>query len=1056
MLLVKAEGRIQQYINFLEQRSYRNILDLDFEVYETAESLREPPEGVSWQPAPARPGAAYPWGREWCCSWFRANFTAPSGGRPLFLSVTPNADSLAFIDGVPAGAFNPFHRRLRIKRDGREHSLHVEAYGGHFYGGEHPFMQDEVILTLSCRIPKYPNSFEGGALVERIEPVYALYYDVRALFETAKTLDDNSLRRARIIKGLYDALMEIPFAGPDDELEEKAVAAKLRIGPLLQEKNSNTTPKIYLTGHAHIDHAWLWHLGETARKVARTYRNMTALAEEYPEFSFVQSQAAQLEMVEREYPSVFAEVRRAYANGNWEPNGGMWVEADCNITGGESLIRQFLVGKQTVEKLLGYEGDTLWLPDVFGYAAALPQILAGCRIKYFVTSKISWNDTTRFPYDSFLWRGIDGTGIKTHFLADRAEGYNGRVSPAGLWQNWKDIQHKELISGALKAIGEGDGGGGTTRGDLEGTPRSAWGRVSGALDAIFGGATELPEWQGELYLELHRGTYTTQARTKRYNRRLEFLLRQVEFLSAVSALERGRPYPYTALRSCWKTVLTNQFHDIIPGSSIGRVYAEAEAAYAEAERALAGLSTEAMKQLAGGDTGDVKAGGSIGFFNTLSWERRAPLTWAPQADQKAAFIRNGGGGYPVQYYTDLDGNRTAVTCPVLMPMGWAGFEFAEAGGPAMSPVATAFSYRAEGPGGAGSLETPFYKLGFDEAGRISSLFDLRQNRELVAPGGCLNRLIGAEDIPVIWEAWDIDADWTKKAVDEDRLLSTEIAAEGPVCFRLRRVYQIGRASHLVQDTVFYAEDPRIDFESKIDWREKERLLKAGFETAIHTTQARCEVQYGHLFRPIHRNLPQDRARFEFCAHKWVSLEEAGGGLAVLNDCKYGWDAAVQAGGSRLRLTLLRSPIAPDRTADQGEHRFTYSLLPFAGTFGGAGVIRAGYELNAPAPASGGSNTVSAAFSLCTLDNPAVIVECVKAPEPQAKPEKGIPGKGLVLRLYESLGGRTAAKLRFARPLVSVWETDMLEKPGTALPVSGGELSLEFRAFEIKTLLLEFA
>ncbi|MDR2071210.1 MAG: glycosyl hydrolase-related protein [Treponema sp.] len=1057
MLIPKVEQRIGQYLRFLKANRYRTLSPLQFETFETGETFRAPPDKAQWKKIPS----PYEYGKPWHCSWFRSSFKVPAkSAYPLYLRVIPNADSLVFIDGKPVGAFNPVHKKILVNPDGKEHTLHLEAYAGHYYPGSHSFDGRTVMLTLGRQIKDYPNLFEGGALTERVTPVYSLYYDAACLLELAQSLDPNSLRKARILKGLYDALMEVRYSSTGKVLEAEAAAAAKKIAPLLAAKNGSTVPEIHLIGHAHIDHAWLWHIGETERKAARTYINMVHLSREYPEFVFIQTQPAQLEGVKNQYPEIFNAVKEAFKKGNWEPNGGMWVEADCNVTGGESLVRQFLVGKAATKEMLDYESDTLWLPDVFGYAAALPQILAGCRIKYFVTSKINWNDTTRFPYDTFIWRGIDGTGIKTHYISSRQRGYNGKVSPACLAEIWGEIQHKEIQSAAINSVGEGDGGGGTARGDLEmarrlanleGAPKAAWKKVSNALDSIFAGSIDWPEWRGELYLELHRGTYTTQARTKRYNRRLEFALRNTEWLSAVAAGQGWAAYPREVLLKNWKALLTHQFHDIIPGSSIRRVYAEAEAVYQKIEAELAGITRELRRNIL------AKTGGGLVVFNDLSWERRGPVTLSLSggnaggsdagALKKVRALKAAGGAvYPLQRYKDLDDKDTGIFNPLLPSLGWASFTAAES--PAKSEPAkdaSPFTYKEK------SLKTPFYRVKFDAAGRISSLVELRGKREMVAPGGVFNGFVSAQDVPVYWEAWDIDSDWTKYLEEETRLLSTETAADGPVCFRLRRKYQIGVSSVLVQDTVFYAQDPRIDFETRIDWREKQRLLKVGFDTAIDATQVRCEVQYGHLLRNTHRNLPHDRAKFEICAHKWVSLEEEGGGIALLNDSKYGHDLA----GGRVRLTLLRSPIAPDEEADQGEQRFTYSLLPFTGPFGEARVVRTGYELNAPAAAelSNKPDTpvkAGADYSLFTVEGDSVIAECIKAPE-QAKARTG----NLVIRLYESLGGRTKTVLRFSKELVSVEAADMLEGNPKALSFSGKELTLEFRAFEIKTILVSF-
>jgi alpha-mannosidase len=1061
MLIPKAEGRINQYLEFLEKNSYRKVASLDFEIFETEKTYRSPPEDAQWR----KISCPAPWGKPWNCAWFRAVYRAPEKqGRPLFLSVLPNADSLAFIDGKASGAFNMFHKKLRIDADGAEHTLHVEAYAGHPYKGSGPLQGEKIIITLGKQLDSFPNTFEGGFLLEQIPAVYSLYYDVLALAGAAKEMDKDSLRKARIISGLFEALGELSLSTAGDpasaggELEKQAARAAERLAPLLRAKNGDTVPTVYLVGHAHLDHAWLWHIGETERKAARTFINMTRFAAEYPEFVFIQSQPCQLEIVKNEYPAVFEAVKETYKKGGWEPNGGMWVEADCNIPSGESLIRQFLYGKAFNREAFGYEADTLWLPDVFGYAAALPQILSGCRIKYFVTSKINWNDTTRFPYDTFIWRGIDGTGIRTHFITSRATGYNGRVNPESLRETWREVQHKELQSGVVKSIGEGDGGGGTLRADLEmarrltnleGLPRAMWKPVSAALEEIFSQDVQWPEWRGELYLELHRGTYTTQARTKRNNRRAEFALRHTEWIAALcaKALGRSATYPREELDKAWKQILTLQFHDIIPGSSIRRVYQEAEAAHRGILADMASLGERCRRRLLD------KSGADALVFNDLSWERRDPQTIPAEkletAGAKCGALRGEDGTvYPVQYFKDLKGRERAVCAPKLPPLGWAAFSRI-GGDSSPGPV---FSYRD------GLLETPFYRVAFEASGRIGSLVDLRRQTELVAAGGSFNSFVSAEDVPVYWEAWDIDADWTRYLQEETSLVSSEVASQGPVSFRLRQTYRIASASTLVQDLVFYREDPRIEFQTRVDWRERRRLLKVGFDTAIDSGEVRCEVQYGHVFRNTHRNLPQDRAKFEICAHKWICLEEgAGGGLALLNNCKYGHDVSSLAGSdgrttTRMRLTLLRSPKAPDPEADYGEHFFTYALLPFPESFAASRTVRCAYELNSGAAleASQGAaaetgSPAAASYSFCSVEGGAVIVECVKAPESG--------GGGFVLRLYESLGGRARTVLRFSGPIAGAEETDMLEENGKALPFTGRELPLEFRPFEIKTLLV---
>jgi len=641
--------------------------------------------------------------------------------------------------------------------------------------------------------------------------------------------------------------------------------------------------------------------------------------------------------------------------------------------------------------------------------------------------------------------------VKTHFLSTLGpgSGYNGRVVPAELAAVWNSVQHKEVQSANVKSIGEGDGGGGTLRadlemarrlGDLEGAPRSGWKTVSAALDEIFADDTpgNFPEWRGELYLELHRGTYTTQARTKRNNRMLEFALRNTEFLCAFAALD-GDKYQSEDILDFWKRTLTYQFHDIIPGSSIGRVYDEAEADSGRMLVQLAGMGDEAKGRLARKHC-DPSGNAAMFVFNDLSWKRKSAVSVPqeiPGLGAATALHDPGEDKYhEVQRYTDLDGNVKAESTVPAPALGYACYNI----------VCGEFAGKSPFVWGNDNLETPFYKITFDKAGRIVSLFDKNQGREMVAPGGAFNSLITAEDVPVFWDAWDIDADWSRNIKQETQLVSTSVAADGSSFFRLRRAYEIGKASRLIQDMICYADNPRVDFQTKVSWNEKWRLLKVEFDTAVDTPRVRCEVQYGHIWRNTHRNLMQDRAMFEICAHKWISLEEEGSGIALMNDCKYGHDVE----GGRMRLSLLRSPIAPDPNADRGTHYFTYSIMPFAGSFGDSGAVRSAYELNSPLTglqescAKLAEGTGLPHRSLCTVDGNAVIVECVKAPE------NGESGE-LVLRLYESLGGRCASALRFSREVRGASETDMLEDNPKPLKVEGKVLPLEFRPFEIKTL-----
>lgn len=1106
-MFIKARRRIDQYLKFLDKAKYRRAGGLEWEEYVTAERLRTPPESAEWTPI----SLPHAYGEEWMSFWFRgsAGVPAAAAGAELFLAASPNTDTLVFLNGEPIGALNPYHGKIRLAesaKSGEQLTIHLESYGGHRFPGMGPMEDEAVFLTIGAAIPDYPNWFRGGELVVKAREVYDLYYDAQVLFDTARNLDDNSLRGHRIIHALHAALSLIRFTASGDELEAQAKAARRAIAPLLAASPGDTVPTIHLIGHAHIDHAWIWPIWETERKAARTFANMARLAEEFEEFIFVQSQPAQLEIVEREYPAVFDAVKRAYERGQWEPNGGMWIEADCNIPNGESLIRQFLIGKQASKRMLDYEGDTLWLPDVFGYAAALPQILAGCEIEYFVTSKINWNDTTRFPHDTFMWRGIDGTGVKTHFITARRNGYNGRVTVDELHDSWNNLQHKELHGQLVKPVGEGDGGGGTMRADLEsarrlgsleGAPRVRWTRVSESLGEIFGEIEALPEWHGELYLELHRGTYTTQARTKRWNRVLEFRLREVEALYTMLAAHaagagaagvaegagdaegavgagggaaRGGPpsrlcpaYPREALTRCWKKLLTNQFHDIIPGSSIRAVYEDAERWYEEINdetNALIEAVAPGFAALAG--IGDGPAAYAV--VNTFSWDR-STLLGIPIAEGETAptEARIDGRTAGIQVSSDVEGRRTARLAARLPAMSVKALELQRGGTEGAAPGGHSFIIQDN------ELQTPFYRTVFDEAGRIRSLIDRESGTEFVKSGCAFNDFVSAEDVPIFWEAWDIDADWELKRAEENRLAAeapapaTEVVSAGELFVQLRRRYVIGKRSKLTQDVYFYADSRRIDFDTKVEWHEERRLLKTAFPANVTADRVRCEVQYGHLWRNTHENRPEDQAQFEFAAQKWIAVEEHGRGLALLTDCKYGYDVK----GSTMRLTLLRSPKAPDPQADMGDHRFTYAILPFEGAFSVESVVREAYDLNHPAtvlpfhtgvdrgvdPGAGSrsSGPRGSETSLLRLDTAQVIIEALKTPE-------GAPGAAgdMILRLYEAGGGTVNCTLSAAYPLESVHETNMLERDPRPLPLENtrGSVRLHFRPFEIKTLRLK--
>lgn len=1011
-----------------EALRFVTIAEIPMEMCETREHFRSAPgprSGVKWRGA--EPGTR--WGDSGVTAWFRGKVKLPKAcdGRRVFLRAKTGGETLLFVDGEPNGVFDGFHPVVMMTgrgKSGRTFQLDLEAYASHTFPGVMP-RETGYIIEKNSRV------FEGVQLLLEREDVTAFVFDLKALRELIWTLDENSLRRNTIIHRLlsvFRLVNAMPQELPEEVWREKLFEARKIMQPLVRAKNGPTTPLMGIIGHSHLDTAWLWPLAETWRKGARTFSSVLNLMDQYPEFLFIQSAPCHAEKVRELYPSLFKRMQRAVEAGNWEPNGAMWVEPDCNIPCGESFVRQLMVGQNATREMFGYTSDTMWMPDVFGYSAALPQILRGCYVENFCTTKITWNDMTRFPYDTFHWHGIDGTEVLAHYNTIQSG-----PDPAALMEHWKWVQHKDVQDRRLVAIGYGDGGGGPTNEmlemarrveDLEGCPKAQWTSVSAFMKGIRNEMTALPEYGGELYLEFHRGTLTSIAKIKRGNRKTEIALREAEFLCARAAMG-GAKYPAAELLAIWKTLLTNQFHDILPGSSIREVNDEAVETFERCIADAEALSAAALKEL--GASRSSSPAKRLLVVNSLSWDREGELelAGAPRGTKPAAPTVTS------QWLEDVCGERKLIAYGLDAPALGA-------------TVVDLTKGETEGDSaftvGSDEIETPHAVVRFDDIGRIVSFLDKASGREIVRPsGGQLNTLSIGEDIPEQWDNWDIDSDQHLKMRIEDRLVRREVVANGPLQLRLRCEYEIGRASRLVQDMVFHAHSPRVDFETVIDWHEKHQLLKTSFELDVRSDFARHEIQYGHVERPTHRNRPEDRARFEVCHHKWVDLSDNGFGVAILNDCKYG----VSVRGGEIGLTLMKSGTHPDPRGDEGEHRVTYSVLPHACPFSVEAVVRPAYELNVSATVTPAGAKAEGFEGTLVVDKPNVIVECIKWAE---------DGQGWIVRLYEAGKMGTRVNLTFARKVRRVSETNLMEEQPKKLRVQGGSrVELYLRPFEIKTL-----
>jgi alpha-mannosidase len=1021
-LTIEWRKRVDHWVKILPSFFYRQLGTVALEGFETLEQLT--PQVAAKGSFRSMPVGAQ-WGQKWAYGWFRCRMALPAiaRGQRMVFKAAPGGETLVFVNGVAAGAFDKWHKEItlaRRARGGEKFSILMESYAGHGPrvegNGPVPYGVETIPEVRSAQQQVGPSSFGVWE-----EDLYQLWLDVTVLLKLRDVLPADSLRVQEIDKGLRDFSVVFDPERPLDEMRAASHRARALLRPLLACRNGSTAPELYCFGHSHIDVAWLWPLQETERKCGRTFSSQLRLMEEYPEYKFLQSQPHLYRMVRERYPEIYRRMKQAVRRGRVIAEGGMWVEADTNISGGEALIRQFLHGLKFFEEELGASCEMLWLPDVFGYSGALPQIMQGCGIRHFSTQKIFWNYNggDMFPYNTFWWEGIDGSRVLSHFHND----YNSQTTPADLADRWNNRVQKDGISTRLMPFGWGDGGGGATRDhleflrrerDLEGLPCTRMAAPAEYFHRQERDAAHLPSYVGELYFQCHRGTYTSQARTKRGNRKCEVALRDAEMWAVAARALKGRAYPAKMMDKAWKGLLLNQFHDIIPGSSIHRVYEEAEALYRQVEADAAAVSSTARKALVKADADCVTV------FNTLSWPRRVQVA-LPKGAKSAC--DEAGKPLPVQV-----SGKAALAAVVVPSCGWttvhAGRARCEASG----------SVKVSSAG----LENNRLRVKLNDRGELTSVFDKDAGCELLKGPSNLFQMF--KDVPTAFDAWDLDSTYQAAPVSLPGKAVVTVELDGPLLGSVRVERKLHQ-SRMVQSIRLAHDSRRIDFVTEIDWQERHKVLKVGFATGIHAAEALHEIQFGHLPRPNHTSRPFDGDRFEVPMHRWSALVESGRGCAVLNDCKYGGHVT----GGSIHLTLLRSPMAPDMTADLGRQSMTYSFYAWNGDFANSDLVREGYELNMPAtvlPGWGG------AASLLEISCPDVILESMKPAE---------DGSGdVVLRLYESKRNRVACKVTCHLPVTSAWVTDMREQQAKPLKVAKSGMALTFRPFEIKTIRLRLA
>ncbi len=853
-----------------------------------------------------------------------------------------------------------------------------------------------------------------------------LYYDLRAPLDVARLLAEDDPRRHFIMNHVEKALDLVDLRPGDNARFLRSVAAaRLAAQPIYETLDFEAKPTITVTGHTHIDVAWLWRVRETRQKMARSMATALALMQDFPDYRFMYNQCVLLDYLSQDYPELFQRIEAEVKTGRFEIEGALWLEPDVNIAGGEALVRHILYGVEYHEKTFGIRPRMVWLPDTFGYSASLPQLMEKSGLDSFVTHKLSWNDTNRMPDETLFWQGIDGTKVPAYFLTTQP--YDSRsigttycpdLKPSHVMGTWRRHGQQELNTELFLVYGHGDGGGGPTREMLQNIRRMERGipgcpKVEHApmrpfferlIERMKANPENYPVWVGELYAEFHRGTLTSVAKNKRNNRLAEIALREIEMLAVLAQRQAGHAYPSRQIRALWDIVMLNQFHDILPGSSIGAVYDDSDRDYAEFFETAARLTAELLDVL--------RAGEGLSVLNTL-----------PRTRSGLAFTTQDIGSASRQVIHRADGAAEfAIPVSNAAALGFSSVQASPEQGPA--PVVT-----------LSSLENPNLVVRFNETGGITSIFDRLADRELLPSGAIANQLQIFRDMPVQFDAWDIDADFEDQPYELGAPVDCRIVEQGPLRSALRFEWAYEN-SRIVQIVSLEADSRQVEFDTYIDWHEHNTLLKTGFPLALNSASVEAEIQFGHVSRASHRNTSWDRARFECSMQRWVSMQEPGFGAALLNDSKYGYDAK----GNMLRLTLLRSPTYPWEQADQGQHRFRYALMLHGGDI--VAVHEAAEEFNNPLRIVSGHFAAALPFE---VEGEGVAVEAVKRAEVD---------DALIIRLWETGARQRTIALRLHSAIATIETVDLLERDPQPLQISpDGHVALTFKPFEIVTLKL---
>lgn len=973
--------RVEKMFRRLQESYYKKISDLHVTAYVTAEPV---PYGERFTGEEKELKVGDVWGGLFDCAWFHFTGKLPEGYSREECSVLIDVSGEGLcvdgngnpVIGITNGSV-AFENASSRKRTVPLRFLEVE---------------DGVVdLWMDAGCNGLFGNDAGGELREanislRLEELRALYYDYFVLKETMEQLSEDSARYHCILRALNEVCNVM-----DEFTQEEAAQARKILKPELEKSGGDASLHITGIGHAHIDLAWLWPIRETIRKGARTFSTVDKMMDLYPDYKFGFSQPQLLLWMKMYYPELYGRLQKRVREGRIECQGAMWVECDTNIVGEEALVRQILYGSRFWKEEFGFEVDNIWLPDVFGYSAALPQVMEKSGLKYFMTQKLSWSEHNLFPHHTFIWQGIDGTSVLAHMLPEGT--YNSQAGPEALHRSEVKFLDKGTSDQALMLFGVGDGGGGPGTSHLEklerlhdmnGLPTCEQGFARDLFARLEEHREDFATWRGELYLEFHRGTYTSHARNKKYNRRMEQQLRELEYAASMAALYADMPYPKEELDKMWMEVLLYQFHDIIPGSSIKRVYDESLARYAVLLEKVSKRIQDAYQALYQGTVA----------VNSLSFDRRE--------------------------YVERDGSWYQVDIPAMGAAQLA------------NPVTDFGNIQA----GQGQLENDLLKVTFGENGEIVSIYDKQNGRETLE--GASNHFKIYDDSD--GDAWDIRIYYAEKKPKEMKLLSSVFAVEGPNAVAEQKF--VYGSSTLTQRVILQQDCPYVTFDTQVDWKETHKMLRTDFPCSVHTDEVTCNIQFGSIRRPTHRNTSWDMTKFEICAHKWIDLSRDDYGVALFNDCKYGYKALDNV----LDINLLRSSMHPGVDADKAEHAFRYAFYPHAGNEKKALVEQKALAFNIAPTVICGEGSAKLPESFLKPDRDQVEIVAVKKAE---------DSDCLVVRMYETDGLGTTCRISLAKEIVGVAACNLMEKEEESLPIQDHCLTLDFKPYEIKTVLLKY-